>query len=117
MTKDKPARLGLFHHAGDYVVAALALLSLGRADSVIWPFAVGLVAFCNAAMTRGPLAAYRKISVGAHRVIDVGVVAVCVVGAVAVRDHRSEALVLVAIGVVQSTIIWLSRIAKQAKAG
>lgn len=117
MKKEKPARLGVFHHAGDYVVAALALLSLGRAETVVWPFVVGIVALCNAAMTRGPLAAYRKITLGAHSAIDAILVVICLVGAVVVRDHRSDALVLVVIGVVQFTVIWLSRIAKQAKAG
>lgn len=116
MAHDKPARLGIFHHAGDYAVAAMALLSVGRAHAIVWPLLVGLVALGNAAMTRGPLAAYRKIALPLHRVLDAGVIVLSLVGAVAARAHRTDALVLVAIGAVQFMIIWLSRIAKKEKA-
>jgi hypothetical protein len=54
-------RLGLFHQMGDYFVGAILLLSLGRADVVAWPLVIGAVGLANAAMTRGPLAAFRRV--------------------------------------------------------
>lgn len=115
MKKDKAPRLGLFHQAGDYIVAAMLLFSLGRAEVRGWPFAIGLVALANAAMTRGPLAAYRKIGLVSHKAIDVVVIAACIAGAVAVRDHGTDALVLVVVAIVQLFVVWLSRLAKQAR--
>ena len=115
MAKDKAPRLGLFHHAGDYVVAALLLFSLGRAHTVVWPAAIGCLALANAAMTRGPLAAYRKVSVVVHRIVDLVVVGACIAGAIAVREHRTDALVLVAVAVVQGMVVWLTMVAKRAR--
>ena len=115
MAKDKAPRLGLFHHAGDYVVAALLLFSLGRAHTVVWPAVIGCVALANAAMTRGPLAAYRKVSLPVHRIIDMVVVAACIVGAIVVREHRTDALVLVAVAVLQGMVVWLTMVAKRAR--
>ena len=69
----------------------------------------------NAALTRGPLAAYRKVSVAVHRFIDVVVVAACITGAIVVREHLTDALVLVAVAVVQGMVVWLTMIAKRAR--
>jgi len=109
---DKPVRLGLFHHAGDYVVAALLLLSLGRAHVVAWPLCIGVCALVNAAATRGPLAAYRRIGLAAHRFVDIAVIASCLVGAVMVHDHGTDAAALVAIATVQAAVVWLSHLAR-----
>lgn len=111
----KPARLGLFHQTGDYVVAALLLLSLSRADVAVWPLAIGAFGLINAAMTRGPLAAYRRIPLPLHGAIDVALVVACVVGAVAVRNNTTDALVLVSAALLQGTNVWLSRAVDRAK--
>lgn len=113
MAKDKAPRLGVFHQAGDYVVAALLLVSSGRAAVVWWPLVIGGVALANAAMTRGPLAAYRKVSLPIHRLIDVIVVLACISGAVIVRGHRTDALLLIAVGVVQAMVVWLTVVTKR----
>ena len=111
----KPDRLGLFHQAGDYLVAALLLLSLSRSAVVWWPLVLGAVALVNAAMTRGPLAAYRKIPLSLHRAVDHGFVAACGVGAIAVREHGVDAVVLIAAAVLQATVVWLSHAAGRGK--
>lgn len=110
----KPPRLGIFHHAGDYLVAAMLLLSIGRSHVVGWPLCIGAIALINAAATRGPLAAYRRISIPAHRVIDLLVVVACVLAAVMVRDHRGDSAVLLAVAVLQAGVVWLSRLAGRA---
>lgn len=112
---EKRERLGLFHQIGDYFVAALLLLSLSRSAVIAWPLVLGLVALANAAMTRGPLAAYRRISLAAHRAIEVGFVAACCTGAVLVRSHGVDAAALAAAGLLQAAIIWLSHVAGRAK--
>ena len=111
----KPERLGLFHQTGDYLVAALLLLSLSRSAVAVWPLVLGIVALGNAAMTRGPLAAFRRIPLGVHRAIEVGLVVACCVGAVAVREHGVDAVALVAAAVLQGGIVWLSHVAGRAK--
>ena len=111
----KPARLGLFHQAGDYVVAALVLLSLSRAEVVAWPLTIGAFGLVNAAMTRGPLAAYRRIPMPLHGAIDIALVVACVVGAVTVRSNTTDALVLVSTALLQGTNVWLSRAVDRAK--
>lgn len=111
----KPERLGLFHQMGDYLVAALLLLSLSRSAAVVWPLALGVVALGNAAMTRGPLAAFRRIPLAVHRSIDVGFVVTCCVGAVVVREHGGDAAALVAAAVLQAAVVWLSHVADRAK--
>ncbi|MFM8388748.1 MAG: hypothetical protein ACKOA5_05830 [Actinomycetota bacterium] len=111
----KPARLGLFHQAGDYVVVALVLLSLSRAEVAAWPLAIGALGLVNAAMTRGPLAAYRRIPLPLHGAIDIALVVACVVGAVAVRSNTTDALVLVSTALLQGTNVWLSRAVDRAK--
>jgi len=111
----KPERLGLFHQMGDYLVAALLLLSLSRSEVVAWPLLLGIVALGNAAMTRGPLAAFRRIPLGAHRAIEVGFVIACGVGVVVVHEHGVDAAALVAAAVLQGSIVWLSHVAGRAK--
>ncbi len=111
----KSPRLGVFHQAGDYVVAALLLLSLSRADVPAWPLAIGAVGLVNAAMTRGPLAAYRRIPLPLHGAIDVMLVVVCIAGAITVRSNRTDALVLVSAAVLHGTNVWLSRAVERAK--
>lgn len=111
----KPPRLGVFHQAGDYVVAALLLLSLSRAEIPAWPLAIGAIGLVNAAMTRGPLAAYRRIPLPLHGAIDAMLVVACVIGAVAVRSNTTDALVLVSAAVLHGTNVWLSRAVDRAK--
>jgi len=108
-------RLGLFHQMGDYFVGAILLLSLGRADVVAWPLVIGAVGLANAAMTRGPLAAFRRVSIRVHGVADVGVVVACLVGAVAVRDNTTDALVLGSAALLQSVVVWLARSVDRAR--
>jgi hypothetical protein len=108
-------RLGIFHQGGDYLVAALLLLSLARSDSPAWPLVIGVVGLANAAMTRGPLAAYRRVPLPAHALVDVGLVVACVVGAVVVRGNTTDSLVLVSAAVLEGTIVWLSRTVDRAK--
>lgn len=108
-------RLGLFHQTGDYLVAALLLLSLARAEVPAWPLVIGVVGLVNAAMTRGPLAAYRRIPMSLHGIVDVGLVVACLVGAVAVRSHTTDAVVLVCAAVLEATVVWLSRAVDRAK--
>lgn len=111
----KSGRLGLFHQAGDYLVAGLLLLSLSRSAVVAWPLALGTVALVNAAMTRGPLAAYKRIPLVTHRVIELGLVAACCSGALAVREHGLDSAALVSAAVLQGSIVWLSHVAGRAK--
>ena len=102
-------RLGLFHQFGDYFVAALLLLSLARTEVPAWPLVVGVVGLANAAMTRGPLAAFRRVSLGLHAVADIGVVVACLVGAVAVRSNTTDAFVLGSAALIQAVVVWLAR--------
>lgn len=111
----KPERLGLFHQTGEYFIAALLLLSLSRSAVVAWPLVLGVIALGNAAMTRGPLAAFRRIPLVVHRVIEVGFVVACCVGAVSVRKHGVDAAALAAAAVLQGGIVWLSHVAGRAK--
>ena len=108
-------RLGIFHQGGDYLVAALLLLSLARSDSPAWPLVIGVVGLANAAMTRGPLAAYRRVPLPAHAAVDVGLVVACLVGAFVVRSNTTDSLVLVSAAVLEGIIVWLSRTADRAK--
>lgn len=108
-------RLGIFHQSGDYLVAALLLLSLARSDSPAWPLVIGVVCLANAAMTRGPLAAYRRVPMSVHGTVDVGLVVACLVGAVVVRSNTTDSLVLVSAAVLEATIVWLSRTVDRAK--
>ena len=102
-------RLGLFHQFGDYFVAALLLLSLARAEVPAWPLVIGVVALANAAMTRGPLAAFRRVPLGLHTVADVGVIAVCLIGAVVLRSNTTDAFVLGSAALIQAGVVWLAR--------
>ncbi|MBM3729226.1 MAG: hypothetical protein FJW44_00160 [Actinobacteria bacterium] len=111
----KPARLGLFHQAGDYIVAVLLLLSLSRAEAGVWPLAIGAFGLVNAAATRGPLAAYQRIPLPVHGAIDTALIAACVVGAVAVRGNTTDALVLASAALLQGTNVWLSRAVDRVK--
>ena len=108
-------RLGIFHQGGDYFVAALLLLSLARSDSPAWPLVIGVVALANAAMTRGPLAAYRRVPLPAHAVVDAGLVIACLIGAFFVRSNTTDSLVLVSAAVLEGTVVWLSRAVDRAK--
>lgn len=76
---------------------------------------IGVVGLVNAAMTRGPLAAYRRVPLPMHGVVDVGLVVACVVGAVAVRSNTTDALVLVCAAILEGTVVWLSRAVDRAK--
>jgi hypothetical protein len=111
----KPPRLGVFHQAGDYAVAALLLLSLSRAEVPEWPLAIGAVGLVNAAMTRGPLAAYRRIPLPLHGAVDVVLVVGSFIGAVAVRSNTTDALVMVSAAVLHGTNVWLSRAVDRAR--
>ena len=115
--RTKPERLGLFHQAGDYLVAALLLLSLSRSSVVAWPLVLGVIALANAAMTRGPLAAYKRVPLAAHRIVEVGFIMTCCVGAVSVRRHGVDAAALVAAAVLQASIVWLSHVAHRTEPG
>ena len=108
-------RLGIFHQSGDYLVAALLLLSLARTDSPAWPLVIGVIGLVNAATTRGPLAAYRRMPLPLHGAIDVGIVVASIIGAVAVRSNTTDALVLMCAAVLEGTIVWLSRAVDRAK--
>lgn len=103
-------RLGLFHQLGDYLVAALLLTSLARAQVVAWPLVLGLAALANAAMTRGPLAAFRSISLRAHRIIEMAIVCAAIVGAVFVRRHGLDAFLLVVAGALQFVVARAGRL-------
>lgn len=102
-------RLGFFHQLGDYFVAAVLLLSLGRAEVPSWPLVIGTMGLANAAMTRGPLAAFRRVPLGLHAVADVGVIMACLVGAVAVRGNTTDAFVLGSAALLQVVVVWLAR--------
>jgi len=66
-------------------------------------------------MTRGPLAAFRKVSLPVHRLVDLSVVGASIAGSVVVREHRTDAMVLLAVAVVQAMVVWLTMVAKRAR--
>lgn len=70
------------HQLVEYVLGGSLLASGLHSANPVVSSVVGAVVMLHAAMTIGPLGAFRVLSRGAHRMVDVGVIAVEILTAV-----------------------------------
>jgi hypothetical protein len=95
------------HQAVEYGLG-LALVSFGsRSLTPVVPCAIGALILLNAAIARGPLAAFRGVPRKVHRLLDLGVVAVALLLAVQpVIEVESGARTLVAVVAAALAMLW-----------
>jgi hypothetical protein len=77
-----PKRPFWMHQLVEYVLGAVLVASGLQSPTPAVPAVVGGVVMLHAALTSGPLAAFRVVGRQVHRVVDVGVIALELVAAV-----------------------------------
>jgi hypothetical protein len=95
------------HQLVEYVLG-LALISVGaRSPTPVLPCVLGALIMLNAAITRGPLSAFRGVPRGVHRTVDVVLVGLAVVLALQpVIDIDSTGRMLIALVAGALAFVW-----------
>ena len=105
------------HQIVEYILG-VALIATGlQSPTPIVPGVLGLLIILNAAITKGPVAAFRVLSKKAHRVIDVGLIALTFVAAFQpwLDTDSGVRLIVVFIGVVYAFVWWQSNFTEKVK--
>ena len=98
------------HQAVEYLLGG-ALVATGlQSPTPIVPAAVGGLIMLHAAITRGPLSAFRWVGRRTHRVIDVGIIAIEVLAALQVwiSVEAGARIIMVGVAVVHTFVWWQS---------
>lgn len=110
-----PKRPFWLHQAVEYLLGAV-LVAVGlQSPTPAVPAVVGGVVMVHAAVTRGPLSAFRLIHRGTHRVVDVGVVALEVLAAAQpwISIEGGTRVVMAAITAVHGFVWWQTSYAER----
>lgn len=105
------------HQIVEYILG-LALIATGlQSPTPLVPGVIGLLIILNAAITKGPVAAFRVINRKVHRVVDVGLIALTFVAAFQpwLETESGVRLIVVFIGVVHAFVWWQSNFAERVK--
>jgi hypothetical protein len=105
------------HQAAEYVLGAVLVAQGLQSITPLMPSAAGGLIMLNAAIVRGPLAAFRGVSRSLHRVLDV-VVVVAVVALGAQPWASVEAttrLTMIVIAGIMGFIAWQTNYAEKVK--
>jgi hypothetical protein len=105
------------HQIVEYILG-VALIATGlQSPTPIVPGVLGLLIILNAAITKGPVGAFRVLSKKVHRIIDVGLIALTFVAAFQpwLDTDSGVRLIVVFIGVVYAFVWWQSNFAEKVK--
>ena len=105
------------HQVVEYILG-VALIATGlQSPTPIVPGVLGLLIILNAAITKGPVGAFRVLSKKVHRVLDVGLIALTFVAAFQpwLDTDSGVRLIVVFIGVVHAFVWWQSNFAEKVK--
>jgi uncharacterized membrane protein YhaH (DUF805 family) len=113
----KPKRPFWMHQLAEYVLGAVLIAQGLQSPTPLMPAVAGGLFLANAAMARGPLAAFRGVSRSLHRVFDV-VVIVAVIGLAAqpwASIEGSTRVIMVAIAAVMGFLSWQTNYVERVK--
>jgi hypothetical protein len=105
------------HQLVEYILGGTLVAAGLQSPTPLVPSVVGGIVMLHAAMTTGPLGAFRVVARGVHRVIDIGVVAIEVLAAVQPwidLESATRAIVFI-IAVVHSFVWWNTSFAERAR--
>ena len=113
----KPKRPFWMHQLAEYVLGAVLIAQGLQSPTPLMPTIGGGLFLLNAAIVRGPLAAFRGIPRSLHRVLDIVVIAVTV-GLAAqpwVSIEGSTRMIMVAIAAVMGFLSWQTSYAEKVR--
>jgi hypothetical protein len=107
------------HQLIEYIFGAVLVAQGVQSPSPALPAAAGGLVMINAAMVRGPLAAFRVMSRRVHRVVDLGVMGVIVLAAVQpwVDVDAGARLVMLGITAALAFVWWQTSFAEKGPRG
>jgi hypothetical protein len=113
----KPKRPFWMHQAAEYVLGAVLVAQGLQSTTPLMPSISGGLIMLNAAIVRGPLAAFRGVSRSLHRVLDVVVVLTVVAfGAQPwVSVEGTTRLTMIVIAGIMGFIAWQTNYAEKVK--
>jgi hypothetical protein len=114
--EDRALRPFWLHQAAEYLIGLVLVAQGLQSPTPVVPALAGGLVVANAAMTEGPLGAFRLVPRTVHRWIDLGVIVVLVlVAAVPALDiDNATRLLLVLVGAVLAFVWWNSSFAAPA---
>jgi hypothetical protein len=106
------------HQAVEYVLGGVLLVMGLQSPTPAVPAVLGLVVAANAAITRGPLSAFRWVSPRLHRVLDGLVLGAMVVGAVQpwIDVDAGTRLIILGVAFVFGLVWWQTNFVERTKA-
>ena len=118
-TRQRAGRPFWMHQLIEYILGAVLVAQGVQSPSPALPAAAGGLVMINAAMVRGPLAAFRVMSRRVHRVADLAVMGVIVVAAVQpwIAVDAGARLVMLGITAALAFVWWQTSFAEQASRG
>ena len=113
----KPRRPFWMHQVAEYVLGAVLIAQGLQIPTPLMPSVAGGLIMANAAIARGPLAAFRGVSRSVHRVLDVVVVLAVVALAVQpwVSVEGTTRLIMVVMAGLMGFIGWQTNYAEKVK--
>ena len=106
------------HQVVEYILGGAMVASGLQSPTPVVPSVVGAVIMLHAAITIGPLGAFRVINRAVHRVVDVVVIAVEVLAAVQpwISLESATRMIMIGIALVHLFVWWNSSFATRTKA-
>lgn len=105
------------HQVVEYILGGSMIAAGLQSPTPVVPSVVGAIVMLHAAITIGPMGAFRVLSRRVHRVVDVGVIALEVVAGVQpwIDLDSGTRVVVVGIALVHSFVWWKSSFAERVK--
>jgi hypothetical protein len=105
------------HQIVEYILGIALIASGLQSPTPIVPGVLGLLIIANAAITKGPVGAFRVLSKKVHRVVDVFLIVLTFVAAFQpwLETDSGVRLIVVFIGVVYAFVWWQSNFAERVK--
>ena len=105
------------HQVVEYILGGSLIAAGLQSPTPVVPSVIGAIVMLHAAITIGPVGAFRVLSRRVHRVVDVGVIALEVVAGVQpwIDLDNGTRVVVVGIALVHSFVWWQSNFAERIK--
>ena len=105
------------HQIVEYILGVALIASGLQSPTPIVPGVLGLLIIANAAITKGPIGAFRVLGRKVHRVVDVGLIALTFIAAFQpwLETDSGVRLIVVFIGVVYAFVWWQTNFAERVK--
>jgi hypothetical protein len=105
------------HQIAEYLLGGVLVAQGLQSPTPVMPAVAGALIMLNAAIVRGPLAAFRVVGRGTHRVLDVVVIVAVLVGGLqpVVHVEAGTRMVMIAIAAVMAFIWWQTSFVERAQ--